>query len=219
MSDVFFLDLFVEDRAHEEFLRPLAKRLAREESIKIEVHVRNARGGHARAIQEFELYQKLLERGAVTPGPDLLVVCIDGNCSTFAEKRREIQQKVLPSLTTPVVAACPDPHIERWYLADVEAFRRTVGHRPVLGKKKCTKGHYKEMLIKAIRKAGHLPTLGGIEFARELAESIDWYRAGKADRSFKVFVDDLRSALGGLSTHGARKAGSAPGLPARRGRP
>lgn len=219
MSDVFFLDLFVEDRAQEEFLQPLVIRLAREGSMKINLRVRNARGGHARAIQEFEQYQKLLERGAVTPGPDLLVVCIDGNCSTFAKKRREIQQKVLPSLATPVVVACPDPHVERWYLADVEAFRRTVGHQPALGKRKCARGHYKEMLIKAVRKAGHPPTLGGIEFARELAESIDWYRAGRADRSFKVFVNDLRSALGKLSTHGAQKAGSVPGLPARSGKP
>lgn len=201
MSDPLVLDLFVEDHAHKAFLEPLVKRMVREETtIDPKVNVRTARGGHGRAIEEFKSYQKLLLHGALAARPDLLVVCIDGNCSTFAKKRNEIHQALLPGLTTPVVAACPDPHVERWYLADVQAFHHAVGYQPVLGKKKCARDHYKKVLVEAIREASHLPTLGGIEFGYELVERISWYRAGRADRSLKAFVDDFRSALRNLGT-------------------
>lgn len=36
---------------------------------------------------------------------------------------------------------------------------------------------------------------GGIEFAAELAEAMDLYRAGRADASLRAFLDDLRAAL------------------------
>jgi len=93
------------------------------------------------------------------------------------------------------VAACPDPHIERWYLLDPRLFARIVGPAPPLGRKKCERGHYKQLLRKAVRDAGHPATLGGIEFARDLATHMDLYRAGKTDRSFKAFLDDLRGRL------------------------
>ena len=32
-----------------------------------------------------------------------------------------------------LVAACPDPHIERWFLADPPSFHEVVGHWPVVG--------------------------------------------------------------------------------------
>ena len=38
--------------------------------------------------------------------------------------------------------------------------------------------------------AGYPPTLGGIEFAREIVQVMDLFRAGKADRSLKHFIDN-----------------------------
>jgi hypothetical protein len=74
------IDLFVEDRAHEEFLRALLYRLAREEKTSVIVHVRSARGGHGRALTELSLYQQSIVKSAGDLlRPDMLVVAIDAN--------------------------------------------------------------------------------------------------------------------------------------------
>ena len=54
----------------------------------------------------------------------------------------------------------------------------------------------------AIQEAGHPQPLGGIEFAAELAEAMDLYRAGRADASLRAFLDDLRAALKTLTRRG-----------------
>jgi len=196
MSNNVVVDLFVEDRAHEEFIKPFVERIATAEHVEISLRVRSAKGGHPRAIEEFKLYQRIMEKGVLGEvHPDLLIVGIDGNCTTFAKKKKEIQEAATTLFSDRLVVACPDPHVERWYLADPDSFYEVVGRRPTLGKKKCARDHYKGLLSKAIRAAGHPSTLGGIEFARELVEAMDLYRAGKNDRSLKAFVDELRAAL------------------------
>lgn len=198
MSERLLVHLFVEDRAHEELLVPLVRRVAREEGRPVVVRPRSVRGGHARAIEEYALYQKLADRGiAGQEAPDLVVVGIDGKCTTFAKKRREILDATTPMFLERVVVACPDPHVESWYLADPDSFESVVGHRPSVGRRKCARDHYKALLAAATRQAGHPPTLGGVEFAREIAEALDLYRAGRNDHSLKAFVDELRAALRG----------------------
>lgn len=92
MSNQVIVDLFVEDRAHESFLEPLLMRIAREQDIAIEIRVRSARGGHGRAIAEFELYQKFVTKSLLgSESADIVVVAIDGNCSTPTVARRRIQ--------------------------------------------------------------------------------------------------------------------------------
>ena len=207
MSRSIKVDMFVEDRAHEEFLKPLLSRIASEEAIEIAVRVRSARGGHARAVEEFRLYQTLVERGtANATHPDLLIVGIDGNCTTFAKKRAEIQCAARATFSDRLVVACPDPHVERWYLADPDSFQSIVGQRPSVGKKKCARDYYKDALSRAVRQAGHPPTLGGIEFARDIVDGMDWYRASRNDKSFKAFVDDLRGGLRRLQDQGEGSA-------------
>ena len=49
--------------------------------------------------------------------------------------------------------------------------------------------------MKAVREAGHPPTLGGLEFAQELVGAMDLYRASKNDHSLGAFVNDLRGKL------------------------
>lgn len=205
MSNPVNVDLFVEDRAHEEFLKPLLARVAQEEVAEVAVRVRSARGGHARAIEEFKLYQTLVEKGAAKAAcPDLLIVGIDGNCTTFSRKRTEIQRAANALFLGRLVVACPDSHVERWYLADPDSFQSIVGQRPTVGKKKRARDYYKNVLAKAVRQAGHPPTLGGIEFARDIVGGMDWYRAGRNDASFGAFLDELR---GGLRRLPARREG------------
>ncbi len=194
MSDLV-ADVFVEDRAHESFLVPLVQRIAHEESVAVVTRVRSARGGHARAIEELKLYQRLVAAGAASTPPDLLIVGIDGNCTTFAKKTLEIHAAVKAPFADRLVVACPDPHIERWFLADPDSFASTVGLRPAVIKRKCERDIYKGALANAVRQAGHPATLGGIEFAMEIVAGLDLYRAGKHDHSLKTFVADLRGKL------------------------
>jgi hypothetical protein len=101
----------------------------------------------------------LVERG-VAFAAELVVVGIDGNCTAFNKKRAEIRNATRPSFANRVIAACPDPHVERWYLADPDSFQRVVGSRPRLGRTKCARDHYKNLLVRATREAGHFPTCG-----------------------------------------------------------
>ena len=196
MNDRLVVDLFVEDRAHEEFLKALLTRIARDEGIEVRTRVRSASGGHPRAIAEFKLYQRLVTRRLLSGiSADLVVVAIDGNCSTFAVARRLVYDAAEPVLRDRLVAACPDPHVERWYLGDPPSFERVVGSRPDIGTGKCVRDHYKQVLSSAIAQGGHPATLGGVEFAPELVEAMDLYRAGRNDSSLKAFVDDFRAKL------------------------
>lgn len=196
MSSPVLVDIFAEDRAHEHFLRPMVERIAREEGLRVSTRVRSARGGHGRAISEFKLYQDLMRKGTTgTSAPDILVVGIDGNCSTVARTTRGIQQATQVPFSDRLVVACPDPHIERWYLADPTSFKEVVGQQPTVGRKKCQRDYYKDVLARAVRAAGHPATLGGTEFAAELVEAMDLYRAGKGDVSLKSFVEELRMRL------------------------
>ena len=194
MSEPLSIDLFVEDRAHEDFLRPLLLRLAAESAKIVSVRIRIARGGHPRALAELVSYQRVVEKGGL-PAPDLLVVAVDANCKTFAKARTAVTAEVRPEFTDRAIIACPDPHIERWYLADPQSFREVVGVRPRVRKRKCERSLYKNTLADAVVEAGHPPTLGGIEFAAELVEAMDLYRAGKAERSLKHFLDDATAQL------------------------
>ena len=196
MSDSLVVDLFVEDVAHEEFVGALTNRIAREEQVALSVQARSARGGHPRAMGEFRTYQTLVEKGALASRiPDLVVVVIDGNCTTSGKKRAEIQKATRPRFLDRLVAGCPNPHVERWFLADPDSFHKVVGYRPVVGRenRRCEREHYKRLLADAIRKGSQPATLGGIEFAAELVEAMNLHRAGRSDSSLRAFIGDLRS--------------------------
>lgn len=123
--------------------------------------------------------------------PDLLVVAIDANCESYTAARKKVQDALVDEFRDRTVAACPDPHVERWYLADLEAFHAVVGITPKVRKDKCDRDYYKSVLASSVADAGHPPTLGGLEFARELAEALDYFRAGKADASLKHFLEEV----------------------------
>ena len=188
------IDLFVEDAAHEELLKGLVFRIAAEEDVVLQARVRSATGGHPRALSEFRLYQRVAAITSADHHADLVVVAIDGNCKSFAETRKRVLAEATPMFRDRVITACPDPHIERWYLADLQAFRTVVGHGPKTVPSKCARSHYKGVLESAIREAGH-PASDGVDFGAGLAAGMDLYHAGKADPSLKAFLDDFRAAL------------------------
>lgn len=192
MSEAVLVEFFVEDNAHEQLLVPLVERVAREEGIGLQCRVRNARGGHARAMLSFERYQILRAKGVVGRNfPALLVVAIDGNCSSFKETSRDGRRSTRDPFMHMLVTACPDPHIERWFLADPPSFQAVVGTLPKGSRRKRDRDHYKQVLASAV----HPATLEGVEFGRELADEMDLFRAGKNGASLKAFVRALREAL------------------------
>lgn len=188
--------LFAEDQAHESFLTPLIDRVAAEEGAQVSVQVSSAQGGHGRAISELVTWQVARSAAAVPSAPDLLIVAIDTNCSRFAETRQEIRKVVRADILDLLVAACPEPHIERWYMADPESFQVVVGEGPILGPEKCARERYKKILSDTIERAGYPGAfLDGTEFARDLVAGMDLYRAGKNSRSLGAFIEDLRNRL------------------------
>lgn len=92
------------------------------------------------------------------------------------------------------MTACPDPHIERWYLADLRSFKAVVGRGPDEVEEKCARGHYKRILKSAVGRAGH-PASDGVDFAAELVAEMNLYRAGRSDSSLKAFLDEFRAAI------------------------
>jgi hypothetical protein len=195
MSKPLLIDLFAEDRAHEEWLRPLLARLAREHDKEMRLRVRSARGGHGRAISELKLYQTGMEKGVPSTLPDLLVIAIDANCTSFAGAQKSVQDALTDPFKAIAINATPDPHIEMWYLADQKAFHDVVGRTPTVPRDKCERDYYKKILAQSVIEAGHPPTLGGIEFAQELVDALDFFRAGKADNSFKHFLEEATACF------------------------
>jgi len=188
------VDLFCEDHAHREFVRAMVERLAREEASPVTVRERAAAGGHGAALTEFDRYQRLLTKNLL-PIPDVVVVVIDANCRTYPQSVREIERHITPQLRGRVVVASPDPHVERWYLADPQSFLSVVGASPRPTKRKCKRGFYKGVLLDAVRKAGHPVTLGGIEFARDIVDAMDLDRASRNNRPLERFISEARAQL------------------------
>jgi hypothetical protein len=198
MNREFLIDLFAEDRAHETFLCPLLERLARENEKEVRVRVRSARGGHGQAIAELRIYQRGFEKGIGGQLPDLLVVAIHANCASYAAIQKAVQEALREPFAERSIKATPDPHIEKWFLADLQAFHQVVGITPSFKAEKCERDYYKRVLAQSVVDAGHPQTLGGIEFARELAEALNYYRAGKADTSLKHFLQGARARIQSL---------------------
>jgi hypothetical protein len=188
------VDLFAEDRAHEAFISALVRRVFAEAGCSLELQARSAVGGHGRAITELKNYQRILSKRLLgLSKPDLVVVAIDANCRRFVDARSEVRAALDRTAAGEAVIACPDPHIERWFFADPAAFERAVGVYQAPGRKKCDRDRYKRMLRDAVDRAGHPPTLGGVEFANDVVREMDLYRAGGNEPSLGALIDGLRA--------------------------
>jgi hypothetical protein len=96
MSEAVNIDLFAEDRAHEEFLKAVIHRLARGEKVRVKIRSRSARGGHGKTLSELLAYQKAVLSGEeiFSPVPDLLFVAIDANCDSFRLAHKGIESSM-----------------------------------------------------------------------------------------------------------------------------
>lgn len=187
---MYNIHLFVEDHGHEAVLKALISRLATQCHLSVEMITNTARGGHGRVLSTLKEFLGDLknERESL---PDLLVVATDGNCTGFLKRKQEVD-KVVRGFPTPVICAIPDPHIERWLLLDSTAFKKVLGRGCSAPNQKCDRGHYKRLLIDAIRQTGINPPLGGIEYAEDLVNEMDLEYLERAEASLGKFLKPLR---------------------------
>jgi hypothetical protein len=200
MAESLRVDLFAEDKAHEALLEPLIRRLARDSDLEVIVSLRSPLGGYGRMLLELGVFQKAVRSGQ--PGlqvPDILVIGRDTNCEAFTRARQTVRNHIDHEVFPSFAVACPEPHIERWFLADPVSFQEVVGADPRPGRRKCQRDLYKERLADAIRRGGNPATLGGIEFATDLVKAMDLYRAARAEPSLRHFINELRQAFALLS--------------------
>ena len=184
------ISLFVEDRAHENFLTALIQRLADEYNVKIDIKTSSVRGGHGKVITELRQYLRDLQH--YKEGlPDLVVVGTDGNREGFSERKKAID-RVTCGFTDLVICAIPDPHIERWLLLDSAAFKTVLGKGCQAPDQKFEKDRYKKLLIEAVLEAGLMPILGGIEHAVDIVNAMDFQRVAQNDRSIERLLRALK---------------------------
>ncbi len=183
--------LFTEDYGHEEFLKALVERLSRENNVPVKITPRNARGGYGKVVTELQIFLRDLEH-AREDLPDLLIVATDANCKRYANRRREIE-KINEKFKDFTVYAIPDPHIERWLLLDSAAFKTVLGNGCDKPDQKCSRDRFKQLLLKAMRNAGVIPPLGGVEYAEDIVNAMDLQRMENANASLGRFLKDLQS--------------------------
>jgi len=191
------LSLFVEDFGHEEFLTSLIERLAQESATTVRVRARSVRGGRGKVLTELSQYVVDIEKRR-EPMPDLLVVATDANCQGYATRKKEIEKAALRLVQIQpekLLVAIPDPHVERWMLVDSHAFKAVLGRGCEAPDQKCQRERYKHMLLTAMKAAGIVPPLGGMEYARDIVQHLDLERAGQLDPSLGSAISALRSGL------------------------
>ncbi len=130
--------------------------------------------------------------------PDLLVLVIDANCQGWAQMRRELEESIQEGIFPRCAIGCPDPHIERWCFADPEAVHDVLGVAAPSDPGKCERHLYKKLLRDTIREAGQPILTTEMEYAPDLVDAMDLFRAGRNQPSLKHFVDEVRSALQNL---------------------
>lgn len=185
---------FFEDIAHEQFICAVVRRLAKKNEIQIELSVRNAIHG-SKMLLELVIYLKELKNQKECC-PNILIVVRDGDCRRHQEVKREILEKtnsILKGSLPAIVCAIPEPHIERWYVEDQNAFKKVL---PTTDLEKwqyrCEKVYYKRILKKAIQSTGVEPSLGGAEYGEDIGNFVDPRRM---DDSFRAFWHELDNIL------------------------
>lgn len=193
------IHLYCEDDGHDQFVRSLVQRLALEIGVEPSLATVSGRGGHGKALAELKAWQHQAAKGGMRP-PDLLVVVIDTNCRGWHAGRQDVLDTIDTTLFQRFVVGCPDPHVERWCIADPVGFALTVGGPPLADPGKCERDLYKRLLRESLERAGQPILTNEMEFAPELVASMNLHRAGKAQPSLRGFIRDLRSGLKALMT-------------------
>ena len=200
MGDLLKVDLFGEDHAHEELIGAMIKRIFLEKNLYPLIRSRSVKGGYPKMLSELDTFQKLVQRKQMGLDiPDVLVVVQDTNCAGYNTTHKTLKERINYQIFPSVALACPDPYIERWFFADPESFHKVIGVGTALERKKCERNFYKQKLANEIRKGGHPIRFGGIEFASELVEAMDLYKARKNEETLNNFISELQEALARFS--------------------
>ena len=151
-------------------------------------------------MTELKLWQRTVfsQYGVGQSLPDLLVLMIDANCKGWTQVRRTLEEAVDSRIFGHCVVGCPDPHVEKWCLADPQAIQEVLGVAAPPVPEKCERHLYKQLLRQTIQEAGQPILTNEMEYAPDLVAAMDLYRAGKNQPSLRHFVDELRSALQSL---------------------
>jgi hypothetical protein len=191
------ISLFCEDSFHERFVGALIKRFQRDYGVAAKVRILSAAGGLPRMHFEFKSFLRDLSRGMSSP--DAVIAVVDANCKEYNGRKAELD-KVLghyPQFEGVVHYAIPDPHIERWMMADERAFQVVFGRGCTLPSAKCEKNKYKKLLLSEIRDSGIDPPLGGLEYAKDIVEAMDLGRVETSEPSFGKFLSTLKGLFNG----------------------
>jgi endonuclease YncB( thermonuclease family) len=79
-------------------------------------------------------------------------------------------------------------------MLDGAAFKRVLGTGCQAPNQKCERDRYKRLLAEAVRGAGVVPVLGGIEYAEDLVAEMD-IAVARGDRSFDQFLSALHDVF------------------------
>ena len=188
------IETFCEDSGHETFTRALIDRLAREEGISVRTTFRVSRGGAGKVLAELRAHQRLLARGRGSAA-DLLLVVVDANCVGWAKKRADVEEILTAEGSVTAAIGCPDPHVERWLLADADAFQNVVGGRPPADPGKCERDLYKQLLADGFAQHNFMTITGPMEAATDIVPQMKLAAIGAAYRSLEDFVSTVRGCL------------------------
>ena len=197
LADRMRIALFLEDVGHERFIGAFIERLADEVDARVQLEVRNARGGASQLDQQF--MQFLKDNVTLDQRLNLVVVIRDTDCVGVERVKTRYLGLVRDAYYSgDVVIGAPEPHIECWYLSDPSALQRVLraDTQATVPDSKCGRDRFKRKLSEVIEDAHVAPLLGGIEYAEDIVEEMDIYRACSNVPSLDTFVRDLRRALG-----------------------
>lgn len=190
---------FVEDAAQENLVCALVSRAGMLAGCDTGSWTGSVRVGHGKGgtITAFDTFLRDIGRD---PLPELLVVCVDADCA--GNKTRQALHQVIQhrNYAGAVLLAVPDPHVERWYMADPVALQLVAGcpGLPPVPPARCRKDLFKAALRKAFVDGGIEPVLGGSEFADDIVGRMDLYRARQNDASLDRFFRDAQQEFTAL---------------------
>jgi len=192
MRKQILVHIFFEDRCQERFITEIVKRIGKDIGLSIEIRsISVSKPGHGKGETYKDIKNQflLIRKGNIFLKPDVMVISVDTNCEGYSETYKNAMENIDKQVVNHIIIACPYPHIEKWYLLDLECFNRIVGVTPIVPKEKCEKDFYKNVLKKAIRDGGYPYGVNPEDFAEDIAQAMDLYNAGKKDNSFKLFID------------------------------
>ena len=186
--------LFCEDSFHEKFVGALLRRFESDYDVAVKARFLSAWGGISKVQGEFKDFLRDLARDRQLL-PDSIIVVTDANCAGHNDRKETMNQALAfyPQLQQLVCYAIPDPHIERWMLADAKAFQSVFGRGCTVPAIKCAKDEYKKLLRKEIRASGIEPPLGGEEFAEDIVNAMDLAQMELREKSLGIFLKSLKS--------------------------